>query len=137
MNIEDAVTNPLPRAIREPLLLLLDAREARRVWVVRILGLANYHVYAPDTAQEAAIWFFQHAFAPQAILIGELHPYEQSLTQLLFRRYVVQGSRQIPVVSLADAASEFASTDDTPYVPDLRQGMDLLDLLWQEVSRRF
>ena len=135
MNIEDAATSPLPRTVSEPLLLLLDIREARRIWVMWILGLAHYHVYAPATATEAVIWFLQHPVAPRAILVGDLYPHEQGLIQLLFRRYAVQSGRQIPIVALADDAPETVLTSEPFSSLDPRQGMDLLELLWREVSR--
>src|SRR5438067_1889410 len=138
MHIEETVTNPLPRWVRDPLLLLLDARQARRIWVARLLAWAHYHVYAPDTVAEAASWFLHHPVAPQAILVGELDPSEQELTQLLFRQYVVQGGRQIPVIALVDASVDGTSSRSEPSFspePDARQGLDLLEVLWQDVSR--
>ena len=83
MLIEDNVTSSLPLRIREPLLLLLDEWGARRIWVVRMLTWANYHVSAPDRAIEAARWFVQHLVTSQVFLLREPHRNEQEITQIL------------------------------------------------------
>ena len=128
MYIEDVITSPLPAFAREPLLVVIDNQEVRRAWVAQLLTFAHYQVYVPNTAGEALIWFTQHLIAPQAILFGDLNPVDQSFTQRLFERVVIQNGRQIPVISLVDF-SETRSTSNP------RGCSALLEILWLEVPR--
>jgi hypothetical protein len=126
--IEDVITSPLPAFAREPLLVVIDNQEVRRAWVAQLLTFAHYQVYVPSTAGEALIWFTQHLIAPQAILFGDLNPVDQSFTQRLFERVVIQNGRQIPVISLVD----FSETRPTS---NPRGCSALLEILWLEVPR--
>ncbi len=128
MYIEDVITSPLPAFAREPLLVVIDNQEVRRAWVAQLLTFAHYQVYVPNTAGEALIWFTQHLIAPQAILFGDLNPVDQSFTQRLFERVVIQNGRQIPVISLVD----FPETRSTS---NPRGCSALLEILWLEVPR--
>ena len=128
MYIEDVITSPLPAFAREPLLVVIDNQEVRRAWVAQLLTFAHYQVYVPNTAGEALIWFTQHLIAPQAILFGDLNPVDQSFTQRLFERVVIQNGRQIPVISLVD----FSETRPTS---NPRGCSALLEILWLEVPR--
>ena len=128
MYIEDVITSPLPAFAREPLLVVIDNQEVRRAWVAQLLTFAHYQVYVPNTAGEALIWFTQHLIAPQAILFGDLNPVDQSFTQRLFERVVIQNGRQIPVISLVD----FHETRSTS---NPRGCSALLEILWLEVPR--
>jgi hypothetical protein len=128
MYIEDVITSPLPAFAREPLLVVIDNQEVRRAWVAQLLTFAHYQVYVPNTAGEALIWFTQHLIAPQAILFGDLNPVDQSFTQRLFERVVIQNGRQIPVISLVD----FPETRSTSNPPGCSA---LLEILWLEVPR--
>src|SRR6266446_8365113 len=69
MDAEYLPTAPLPAVAREPLIVVLDAREARCRWVACFLAFANYHGYVPHTTFEAFRWFVQHPVSPQAILL--------------------------------------------------------------------
>ena len=128
MYIEDVITSPLPAFAREPLLVVIDNQEVRRAWVAQLLTFAHYQVYVPNTAGEALIWFTQHLIAPQAILFGDLNPVDQSFTQRLFERVVMQNGRQIPVISLVDLPGT-RSADELPGCSAL------LEILWLEVPR--
>ena len=128
MYIEDVITSPLPAFAHEPLLVVIDNQEVRRAWVAQLLTFAHYQVYVPNTAGEALIWFTQHLIAPQAILFGDLNPVDQSFTQRLFERVVIQNGRQIPVISLVD----FPETRSTS---NPRGCSALLEILWLEVPR--
>ena len=135
MDAEDPPTAPLPAVAREPLIVVLDAWEARRRWVARFLSLAHYHSYVPHTTVEAFRWFVQHPVSPQAILLGDLDPADQLYTQWLLQRIVVQRGQQIPVISLAAFLPETIGVSESSFLPDVGSCMALLEVLWQEVPR--
>ena len=133
MRIEDAVKIPLPAYARDPLLVVVDAHEERLTWVVNLLTFANYRVYAPSSTVEAFTWSVQHLIVPQAILFGEINPPDRYYLQWLLRRVDTQRGRQIPIVFLPAYLPDRAPS----FSPDARGSIEILQLLWQEVPRRF
>ena len=133
--LADALTQPFPAYLREPLLILIDANNERRVWVVRLLTLAYYHVYDTESPLEAFTWWVQHPSIPQALLLGYVSPSNQFFVQRL-RQQVEQLSRKaLPMIVLTPYLpdSAFASLRRAP--TDSRGPLALLDILWRTIPR--
>ena len=135
VDITDATTQPLPTSRREPLLMVIDGNDERRVWVVRLLTYAEYRVYDTSTPLEAFMWWVQHPFVPQALLIGTVAPANLFFVQRLVQQIAMLSRRNVPIISLLAYLpdSAFIGVRHTPI--DARGTIALLEVLWRMVAR--
>lgn len=135
VDITEATTQPLPASRREPLLMVIDGNNERRVWVVRLLTYAEYRVYDTSTPLEAFMWWVQHPYVPQALLIGTVAPANLFFVQRLVQQIMMLSRKNVPIISLLAYLpdSAFISTRRTPI--DARGTFALLEVLWRTVPR--
>ena len=129
------ITRPLPVQMREPLVLLIDAWAARRIWTTRLLSLAHYRVYPVETPLEAYIWCVQHTMQPQALLIGYVAPRSQYLIQRLLHWHEGQWQIMPSLLSLAQRLPHTLFQSATPSGELAIGSVALLQLLWVTIAR--
>ncbi len=135
MQIDALITGPLPASLRESLLLVIDAREARLRWVVRLLAFAHYRAHAALTPFEAYSWYREHLVEPQAMLLGQVSQQERLFVALVWQRISRQRGQAIPIISLAAYLSETASRGTLSFSPRSGGCYALLEVLWRVVAR--
>ena len=136
MNAADAITSPLPAFARSPLLMVIDIREDRLDWVLRVLAFANYHAYAAATPLEAFSWYMQYLVVPEAILLGQIRQQELFFVYRLLQRMVLQPGNEVPVLYLSTYIPDTAFMSIHPFSSNSPGCYPLLEALWQIVPRR-
>jgi hypothetical protein len=132
MDIADIATGSVPvYTTHEPILILIDAREARRAWVISLLAFANYRVYAASTSLEAFTWYLKHPVMPQALLLGQVTQQEYLFISRLLQRIKEQTRKQLPIIPL----ETYLPTSYSPLATGSRGSYGLLEHLWRVVAR--
>jgi hypothetical protein len=135
METSEITTSPLPTAVGEPLLMLIDAHDVRHRWVVSLLAFANYQVYDTWRPLEAYTWYLEHRMVPQVLLLGQLIPQERFFARRFWQLMATRQGKNIPVISLETYFPLVGAGGRPSFSPTARGCFGLLGILWRLVAR--